>query len=250
MDKNTLYYLTFARLGYITTSLPALATTFAVAYSVMFDFHGSTATHCHVPNILPSISAAIGRTPQQYIWRIFISLHAAPRFLCAMSYYGWHKQVHVGAKQSTYIFLVKTAILLHIIENMMLVFLTCISSSDNRGIHENSFIVFIITSWMYMLLTIGLCKWSRKYSGKSNKTYNDSYKYKKLFAFCNISAFSLAVYLYFRHNWYCEPYIYSWFALCEYVTIFTNILFHGTAIMDFREYSAAVVLTDLIQKHK
>lgn len=47
-------------------------------------------------NILPSVSAAIARSPQQYIWRIFISLHAAPRFMYALAYYGWYKQVDVG----------------------------------------------------------------------------------------------------------------------------------------------------------
>lgn len=250
MDRNTLYHLSAARLGYITMALPALATVFAVAYSVLFDFYGSTATHCNVANVLPSVSAAIARSPQQYIWRIFISLHAAPRFMYAVAYYGWHKQIDIGSRQTSYLFLVKIAVTLHILENLMLVLLTCISSNDNKDIHENSFIAFIVFSWMYMLLTIGLCKWTRKSSVRIQKVDHASYRYKRLFAGCNISAFTAAVYLYFRHNWYCEPYIYSMFALCEYITIFTNILFHGTAVLDMREYSAAVVLTDLLNKHR
>jgi len=49
-----------------------------------------------VPNILPSISAAISRRPQCYMWRILIALHSAPRFMYAASYYGWFNQIHVG----------------------------------------------------------------------------------------------------------------------------------------------------------
>ncbi|KAL4230314.1 Post-GPI attachment to proteins factor 2 [Mactra antiquata] len=230
-------------------SLPFVAVVISVVYSLLYDFHGSTATHCKVNNILPSISAAIGRTPQRYIWRILISLHAAPRFIIAAAYYGWHKQVHVGSNQTTYLFLVKVAVFLHVLENFMLVLLTCVSSNENKDIHENSFILFIITSWAYMLLTIGLCKWARKHSSERNRKIDtESYRLKKIYAFINIISFSLATYLYFRHNWYCEPYVYSWFGVCEYITVITNILFHGTAIKDFDEYSASFVLTELLKK--
>ncbi|XP_052242625.1 post-GPI attachment to proteins factor 2-like [Dreissena polymorpha] len=53
----------------------------------------------------------------------------------------------------------------------------------------------------------------------------------------NMSIFLTALYFFFRHNSYCEPYVYSWFALCEYLTIFSNIAFHSICNVDFSRYS-------------
>lgn len=45
---------------------------------------------------------------------------------------------------------------------------------------------------------------------------------------------SLAIggYLYWRHNLYCEPYLYSLFALCEYIAIGANITFRWSSGLD------------------
>ncbi|XP_052274478.1 post-GPI attachment to proteins factor 2-like [Dreissena polymorpha] len=246
MEKNTLCYVKASHLGYFTMGLPGLATFIAIAYSILYDFKGSTATHCNVRNILPTVSACISRCPQCYIWRIFIALHAAPRFMFAAAWYNWYMQVQVGKSQALYGLLVKITIGLHVVENLMLVTLTCVSSLENRNIHENSFVLFMACSWLVFLLSIVLSKWGNRTHPEDRK----SYMLKKLFAVINIASFSLALYSYFRHNAYCEPYVYSWFAFFEYVTIYSNILFHGTATIDVREYSAGLVLTDLLRKHK
>ena len=44
--------------------------------------------------------------------------------------------------------------------------------------------------------------------------------------------------------------VYSWFALCEYLTVFSNILFHGTATIDMREYTFGIVLSELLYKRR
>uniref|UniRef100_A0A8W8KWQ8 CWH43-like N-terminal domain-containing protein n=1 Tax=Magallana gigas TaxID=29159 RepID=A0A8W8KWQ8_MAGGI len=43
------------------------------------------------------------------------------------------------------------------------------------------------------------------------------------------------VYMFFRHEWYCETGVYSIFALCEYLVVFSNIAFHYTAKYDFSD---------------
>ena len=40
---------------------------------------------------------------------------------------------------------------------------------------------------------------------------------------------------YWRHITYCEPGVFSAFAILEYVLVILNISFHATATLDFRE---------------
>ncbi|KAJ6640299.1 Post-GPI attachment to proteins factor 2-like, partial [Pseudolycoriella hygida] len=47
-------------------------------------------THCRVFNIIPSISAITGISPQRYFWRISVAIHIGPRFgliACYRSHY-------------------------------------------------------------------------------------------------------------------------------------------------------------------
>ena len=90
--------------------------------------------YLQVYNFLPSISAAIGGfTPQRYVWRICIALHAGLRFLLVGCYYTWLSSINMGVQKTRYQQLVKVAILCHTIENLALVTLTCVSSTENFG---------------------------------------------------------------------------------------------------------------------
>ena len=48
------------------------------------------------------------------------------------------------------------------------------------------------------------------------------------------------VYLYFRHNNHCEPYMYSYFCLVEYSVIFMNMIYHCSA-PQFVEYPVQMI---------
>lgn len=60
------FTISFGAFAVATVSLPLFAFIFCVIYSLMFSFTLTTATHCNVLNLLPSLSAAIGTySPQK-----------------------------------------------------------------------------------------------------------------------------------------------------------------------------------------
>ncbi|XP_046852176.1 post-GPI attachment to proteins factor 2-like [Xenia sp. Carnegie-2017] len=132
-----------------------------VILSIVNNFEASTKTHCNVPNYLPSISASIGDfKPQTYIWRICIALHCFPRIMMSILYYNYYT-IKFGDRTSMK-FKVANAFnsLLTIIENLALLILTYVSSSENFQIHRNAFITFMLSSMSYMLSTSFLYKWT------------------------------------------------------------------------------------------
>lgn len=245
-DKITLK-LRSSTVAICTVLLPLSSFVTCVLWSLRFNFEESTATHCKVANYLPSVSAAIGGfTPQRYIWRIGIALHAAPRFLAVAGYYR-HFLTRLSYCGSKWIILSQFACLLHFIENMSLIGLTYVSSSENYEFHEKFFITFMVCSELYMILS---CYLSRKAINKSLVTPSGveakAIKWKKILAATNIGVFLLAAYCFMRHNRYCEPGMYTYFALCEYIVVLTNMAFHMTAYWDF--YGQVLILGTLSEK--
>ncbi|CAG5118200.1 unnamed protein product [Candidula unifasciata] len=232
---RSLFQLNFPVMGKIVCGLPLFATFFCVVWSLMFDFHASTATHCKVRNYLPSVSAAIGGfSPQRYVWRICICLHATPRLMIAIAYYSYHTSVHFGRDNELYKTVAALASLCNIVEVSSLVALTYISSNENHDLHENLFISFIVASLLYMILTIYLMLKRQAFKGALfTNEESKSLRLKKLLFTTNVVVFLLSVYIFFRHNWYCEPGAYTLFAGCEYAVVVTNIFFHYTAVLDF-----------------
>lgn len=223
-----------------TLSLPIFGFSFCVLYSLIYSFEKSTATHCRVNNYLPSTSAAIGtNSPQVFIWRLCIALHCGPRFLIAFIYKDHYMSALNLKNVSSGHFLINLIFYLNIIENMALVLLTFVSSKENYEFHEKSFITFLVTSELYMILTLILSKkliLEAAYSIKEKSSFNR----KLLFLILNFSSCIASAYFFYRHNVYCETGVYTLFALCEYVVIFSNIFFHGTAILDFNDCNLSI----------
>ena len=68
-----------------------------------------------------------------------------------------------------------------------------------------------------------------------------SSKVKSLMKNINLISIGLAIFFYYKHNWFCEPGVYTLFALSEYVVVLTNIAFHFTAYYDFNDYDIILV---------
>ncbi|KAG0703003.1 Post-GPI attachment to proteins factor 2 [Chionoecetes opilio] len=137
-----------ARMAVVTVCLPLGAFLTCIYLSLRHNFDLSTATHCGVPNYLPSISSAIGEfVPQRYIWRFAIAIHSAPRFLMASMYYNFMNRNAA-----------KVLCCLNVVENVGLISLSFVSSKENYDIHKVSFITFMVCSELYMVLTCLLLK--------------------------------------------------------------------------------------------
>lgn len=122
---------------------------------------------------------------------------------------------------------------LHLIENLALMTLTYISSVENWYIHGISFAFFMGSSTSYMLLTLFMFHVSGRRRASASGERSFQCKYSLCVAY--IILFLCCGYFFVRHVSYCEPGIFSCFALSEYMVVLTNIAFHATIQFDMND---------------
>ncbi|XP_012274285.1 post-GPI attachment to proteins factor 2 [Orussus abietinus] len=227
--------LPFSKVAWFTVLLPFSAFTFCVIWSILYNFELSTYTHCKVYNFLPSVSAAIGHyRPQKDVWKAAVAVQAVIRVLVLIMYYEYYKgNVYHWARG-----ICNFALTTYAIENTSLVTLSFWSSNENYALHKLSFITFLITSLVYMFLTWYITKNCQNISKTSDEEVSHKWKYRLMLA--NISAIFAACYFFYRHNTFCEPLVYSMFALAEYLVVLSNMGFHMTAALDFANRSVLI----------
>ena len=221
--------LRFRHLLVTTVCLPLFGFLFCVGWSVLYDFSSATFTHCHVANYVPSLSTAIGNfTPQRWVWKTAIALHAAPRFLFGYLYYGYWREVLTPVHKTRVLLLISQVF--YVSENLGLLGLSFVTSAEDFPFHKAGFIVFLVSAGFYMLLTCWLGRLPRARPVTRREHTSSRCKRMLFVMFC--VCLTLAMYFYARHNASCEAGMYSLFALSEYGVVLSNIAFHGTAYLD------------------
>ena len=121
---------------------------------------------------------------------------------------------------------------LGIVENFSLLGLSIVPSIENFTFHKICFGGFVFTSLVNMLVTYHLMLISFQYSKPRNGEYEirklvmKSLEWKRSILKANLVAIPALIYFYWRHNTFCEPYIYSMFCFVEYSIVLMNIAYH------------------------
>ncbi|GMS88731.1 hypothetical protein PENTCL1PPCAC_10906 [Pristionchus entomophagus] len=209
-------------LTFFVCSLPTVALFLSVTISLYTDFAEATKTHCLVDNVLPSISTAISSPWTQPIWRTLIYLHAPPRFIAFLIYRRWFSP----SLRS------RLTLLSYLIEILSLLSLTYFDSTSAHLNHVISFTTFGISSVLHMYLHTSIV---------SSLTIRRSMRIKRRSLISSLLCLFFCFLLFLRHNWYCEPYVFSVFALFEHLFVLSNIVFHSTFRLDFPRYSLVML---------
>ncbi|XP_062550905.1 post-GPI attachment to proteins factor 2-like [Armigeres subalbatus] len=193
-------------------------------------------THCRVYNIIPSISAITGVSPQRYLWRISIALHVGPRIIIAFVYKNYYRTVIRELNDLSRIkkatSLLRIVHTLNIVEISALCCVTYVSNKENYPLHEKVFIIFMTSSLTYMLATLKLLKVLQP-NGPQTAQEENSLRYKKAFFALSIASTIGLILFFLKHRFLCHDLAFSWFALCEYIVASANMGFHCTTMLDF-----------------
>ena len=127
----------------------------------------------------------------------------------------------------------KLSFIINFLEITSLLLLTYVSSREYHYFHALFFCIFLMTSALYMLLICVSYFYKQQITSKEvTKLELKSRNSKIILLLIYLTSFLTSLYFYIRHNIYCEPYIFSYFSLCEYITVLTNITFHSLVLKD------------------
>jgi len=215
----------------IVVSLTFLPFAYCIINAFLNYSFQNNRSHCNVWNFAPSMSAAISYTPNREIWQIGVLLDMLPRFLLLMEYRYLLQDI---THRLHYIQnMINVACLAHIFELSCLVLVTFVDG-ENRFhslLHRFSFGGFIVFSIIYF----GLHVYLFRNCLRIKKEWSDhwSLTLKKYLLILYLISVSACMLTFWRHVNYCEPGMFSAFAILEYSVIIFNIGFHATAYFDF-----------------
>lgn len=127
--------ISFREICVVTAALPLVTLAVCFVSSYIYQSAEIHETHCKVYNIIPSISAITGISPQRYLWRICIALHIGPRFAIAAVYRNYYRTLNAQfvpeSAQGTIGRFIKVVFALHVVEISALCCVTYVSNREN-----------------------------------------------------------------------------------------------------------------------
>lgn len=187
-------------------------------------------------NIVPSISAITGVSPQRYLWRASVAVHLGPRYIIAAAYRAYqvnciNDKASAKLQKQARLWL-DAAFWLNVVEVTALGGVTYISNVENYPVHEKLFITFMVTSLLHMVACIESLK-SIAVTNDNLDNVEKELRYKKTLFVVSI-AFTVGMIGFFlKHRLLCHEMAFSWFAICEYIVATANMAFHLTLIYNF-----------------
>lgn len=230
------YKINFKNVCLFAVIIPLVALILCALTACIFQFEDVHETHCKVFNIVPSISAVTGVSPQKYFWRISIAIHLGPRVIISAVYHAYQSnKINSSAREdstSMARFWLNTAYFLNLIEAAALCGVTYISNRENYPIHEKLFIMFMVSSLTQMLASI---KGTRIVAEirKDLESVKEKLEYRENLLVLSLLSTAGLLIFFLQHRFFCIKMAFSIFALCEYVIAGANIAFHISLIKDF-----------------
>lgn len=145
------FSLNFKRLCVVTALIPFCTLVFCFITAIIYQNEEVHETHCHVSrnhtysdsipwilqvyNVIPSISAITGVSPQKYLWRLGVALHIGPRYIIAATHRSYQynligKDVSIDTQNWTQRWL-DVAFWFNVLEVSALAGVTYISNMEN-----------------------------------------------------------------------------------------------------------------------
>ncbi|XP_049938509.1 post-GPI attachment to proteins factor 2-like [Schistocerca serialis cubense] len=235
------FLISFRQLCLVTVSLPLCALLICFVTAYIFQQDDIHETHCRVYNVIPSISAITGISPQRYLWRTCIAFHIGPRVIIASVYkihYRYLLSKLYSEPNATANRLLNLCYWLNMLEIGALCGVTYVSNRENYPAHEKIFITFMIGSLSYMLVTLKVFKMVKPTMTESERR---SYFMKKVLFGTSICSTAGLLVFFLKHRLLCHEMAFSWFSLCEYIIACANMAFHFTVVMDFPTENLVVI---------